>query len=161
VFRSRLWARAEAGRIAIRRSREAVVVPAWFATDSGDSAARLGPSGGLVVEVAAGRPAGIAALRLEPGRWALTPHGVGDAVRVSVAPTGSRAWRTQLSRVDFELPAEGDPRVDVVLRAAGGDQPFLLEELRFERTPPGAEGREPRDEHPEDPEAQPVVVDER
>ena len=159
--RTRLWARAEGGRIGIERRESQIVVPAWFATGSPASAAHLGPDGRLRVSVAERAPAGLAALLLAPGRWRVTPIGVGSAPRVSVAPTGSQAWRTRMGSLAFELAASGDPRVDVLVSAAGSGDPFELERLHFERSPLEVERQHPRDEDEEQPEAQPVVVDER
>jgi hypothetical protein len=158
VFRSRLWARAEGGRIGIRREPGRVTVPAWFATDAPGSAASLGAASRLVVEVSAQTPAGIAGLRLAPGRWELTALGVGSVPRVSVDTGG--AWRTQARSVAFELAAQGDASVDVLVGLADAEGRFALEELRFERAPLDVQDRDPGDQHEEQSQAQPVAVHE-
>jgi len=145
LFRSVIWARAEGGRIGIRRSESEVVVPAWFATDAAASAAHLGVNGKLVVSVAARSPAGVAALALVPGGWTVSAIGRGPAPRVLVSETGSKTWRSGEGSVAFELAGGGEPRVDVLVRAAGPSEIFVLEALRFERTALELESRDPRD----------------
>jgi hypothetical protein len=146
LFRTVIWARAEGGRIGIRRSESEVVVPAWFATDAKASAAHLGFDRKLVVSVAAGSPAGVAALPLAPGRWIATAVGAGSPPRVLVSETGSKAWRNGRGSARFELAGGGAPRVDVIVRAAGRSEVFVLEALRFERPALDVEGRDPRDQ---------------
>jgi hypothetical protein len=147
LFRAVIWARAQGGRIGIRRSESEVVVPAWFATDVPDSAAHLGFDRRLVVSVAAGSPAGVAALPLAPGRWTLSALGRGPLPRVLVTQTGSKRWRSGDGSVGFELPAGGEPRVDVLVRAPGPSAVFVLDALRFERAAAQVQGGDPREQH--------------
>jgi hypothetical protein len=144
LFRFVIWARAEGGRIGIRRSQSEVVVPAWFVTNAGANTAHLGFDRDLVVTVGPRMPAGIAALALPPGRWIATAVGEGPAPRVLVSQTGSKAWSNGEGSVAFELTGSDESRVDVIVRAAGPSSIFVLDELRFERTPLGVEGRDPR-----------------
>jgi hypothetical protein len=144
LFRSLIWARAEKGRIGIRRSPSEVVVPAWFVTDAGASAAHLGFDRKLVVSVAAASPAGLAALPLAAGDWTVSAIGKGRRPRVLVTETGSKRWRSGEGSAAFSLPADGDPRVDVLVRASGPSEVFVLEALRFERAASQVEGGDPR-----------------
>jgi len=145
-FRAVIWARAEKGRIGIRRGPSEVVVPAWFATDTATSAAHLGFDRKLVVSVAARSPAALAALPLAPGRWTASAVGYGPPPRVLVSETGSKRWRSGEGSVAFDLARAREPRVDVLVRAAGPSQIFVLEALRFERTPLEMESRDPREQ---------------
>jgi hypothetical protein len=148
-FRAVVWARAEEGRIGIRRSRDEVVVPAWFATNTATSAAHLGFDRRLVVSVAARSPAALAALPLAPGRWTVRAMGRGSPPRVLVSQTGSRRWQSGKGSVAFELADGVEPRVDVLVRAAAPSQIFVLEAIRFERTPLEVERSDPDQEHGE------------
>jgi hypothetical protein len=147
-FRAVIWARAENGRIGIRRSQDEVVVPAWFATDTATSAAHLGFDRKLVVSVAPRSPAALSALPLAPGRWTVSAIGRGSPPRVLVSESGSKRWRSDQGSVAFELPDGAQPRVDVLVRAAPS-QIFVLEAIRFERTPLEVEGRDPGEKHDE------------
>jgi hypothetical protein len=148
-FRAVVWARAEGGRIGIRRSRDEVVVPAWFATNTATSAAHLGFDRRLVVSVAARSPAALAALPLAPGRWTVSAIGRGSPPRVLVSRTGSKRWQNGKGSVAFELADGVEPRVDVLVRAAAPSQIFVLEAIRFERTPLEVERSDPEQEHGE------------
>ncbi len=148
-FRAVIWARAENGRIGFRRSRDEVVVPAWFATDTATSAAHLGFDRKLVVSVGARSPAALSALPLAPGRWTVSAVGRGSPPRVLVSETGSKRWHSGQGSVTFELADGVKPRVDVLVRAPAPSQIFVLEAIRFERTPLEVEGRDPGQQHDE------------
>lgn len=148
-FRAVIWARAENGRIGIRRSRDEVIVPAWFATDTATSAAHLGFDRKLVVSVAARSPAALSALLLAPGRWTVSAIGRGSPPRVLVSESGSKRWRSDQGSVTFELADGAQPRVDVLVRAPAPSQIFVLEAIRFERTPLEVERHDPDEKHDE------------
>jgi len=160
LFRAVIWARANGGRIGIQRSESEVLVPAWFATDVPNSAAHLGFDRRLVMSVAVGSPAGLAALPLAPGRWTLSAIGRGPLPQVLVSQTGSKSWHSGDGSVGFELPAAGGPRVDVLVRAQAPTEVFVLEALRFERAASQMESGDPRQQHGQQAQAQPVVVHE-
>ena len=148
-FRAVVWARAEGGRIGIRRSPNEVVVPAWFATDTATSAAHLGFDRKLVVSVGKRSPAALAGLPLPPGRWTVSAIGRGSPPKVLVSKSGSKQWSSGEGSVAFELAGGRDPRVDVLVRAAAPSKVFVLEALRFERTPLPVEPRDPDQKHAE------------
>ena len=148
-FRAVAWARAEGGRIGIRRSQNEVVVPAWFATDTATGAAHLGFDRKLVVSVAARSPAAVSALPLPPGRWTVSAIGRGTPPRVLVSETGLRRWSRGEGRAVIDLADVPEPRVDVVVRALAPSKIFVLEAIRFERTPPEVKRRDPGEKHAE------------
>ena len=142
-----IWARAEGGRIGIAAQR---LARSWSPPGSrptfAKSVAQLGFDRKLVMSVGAGSPAGVAALPLAPGRW------TSDARSVAApAPACRHADRLEALAdaregvVAFELAASGEPRVDVLVRAAGPSEVFVLEALRFERAPLEVEGHDPAD----------------
>jgi hypothetical protein len=146
-FRALVWARAEGGRIGIRRGPDEVVVPAWFATDTATSAAHLGFDRKLVVSVGLRSPAALAALPLAPGRWTVSAVGRGPKPKVLVSRSGSKQWSSGEGSAAFELAEGRDPRVDVLVRSAARAKVFVLEAIRFERMPVAVERQHPDHQH--------------
>jgi hypothetical protein len=135
-FRSRVWVRAEGGKLGIERFPGRVAVPGWFVTANPATDVRLDPLGRPGAVVDAATPAGILGLPLGSGRWRLAVEGSGPApaVEVGVAAGGSLAFAP--GETAFDLSGGPGAAVDVRLRAPPAS-PLHVRRLVFERVGTG------------------------
>lgn len=136
TVRSRIWVRAEGGRLGIERAPGRIVVPGWLMGADSTIAAELDSVGRMTMPARADHPARIEALTLPSGGWTLRVDGtsprhlieIRDHVRGSALARGPDGLRFVLAGdppglVDLSVAPEGDTlsrvRRVVLTRAPG------------------------------------------
>lgn len=130
-FQSRIWVRAEGGRVGIRRDEDRVVVPAYFLASNPQTVTELDPDGELVVVVTFFRSAEALALPLRPGSWRMTAKMRGAPPLLRVRPPGG-VWKLArpAGAASFEVEVGERGVLDVSLASAGRSS--VLSEIVFE-----------------------------
>jgi hypothetical protein len=125
-----IWARADRGRIGVRRAPNLVEIPGWLLAMAPFGLARPESDGRFAAVVAEDVPAAFARLALDPGRWRVRVLGRGAPVVTEVRASGDTL---RLARgVDPAPFAFAGGEVDFVLRAQVGAESRIAS-VAFER----------------------------
>lgn len=130
---SRLWFRAEDGKLGISRTPHQISVPGFLLASEHQAAAILGQGRTVVARIQPGESGGFDRLRLPPGRWDLHVEAEGMPLRVAVRHE-KMATDTGASNVPLRLDVRIGHRIDLELRNTS-QRPTTVTRVVLSRAP--------------------------